>query len=100
MEKQVALAAATEAGRGQMYGLGALSSPRPHLPGQAWGQPEGRGCLERLQADVRGFRPERGSLGERKGPAHFPPEPHCTSAEKSAGTEGPQDGTVADACLS
>lgn len=72
-----------------MYGLEALSYQRPHIPGQAWGQPEGRGCLERLQADVRGFRPEWGSLGERKGPAHFPPEPTLHLGGKVSWHRGP-----------
>lgn len=91
----MALAAAAEAGRGQMYGLVALSSRHPHIPGQAGASLEARSCL---QADVRGFRPEGGSLRERNSPSHQ--TRHCTSAEQSAGTAGPQEGRVSDTSLS
>lgn len=83
-----------------MHRLGALSSRHPLHPGQAWGQPEGQGCLERLQADVKGFKPERGILGERKGPAPPRQSPHCTRRKSQRAQRAPRDGTVADASLS
>lgn len=85
-EKQVAPAAATEAGRGQMHRLGALSSRHPHSRPGLGANLKARGCLERLQADVKGFKPERGILG-REGPCPPHARAHTALGVKVSGAQ-------------